>query len=134
MADKFNDFGFSLVEVLIAFFIAMLASASLYQSMYLLTSRLKLINESTRDVSEVAQLSTVYYAHITKKSKIIGNVHMALNYVDRTVECSSLEYMNLSYYVCPYETYNPANPNLHIRLQRISQVVLKNGMRFLMFE
>lgn len=120
--------------MLIAFFIAMLASAFIYQSMYSLTTRLRLINEGVRDVSEFAELSKVYYAHITKKSKSLGNVHLGLNYGDKTIECSSFEYLDLSYYACPYETYNPSNPNLYIRLQRVNQAVLKNGIRFLMFE
>ncbi len=86
--------GFTLVEVVIAFTIAVLAIAFIQQSLSLIAKRLYVMKKQERDLQTVAQVQEIFTAQVQGLAKLLETKN-----VDGK-NCNLMEYKSFNYYAC----------------------------------
>ena len=86
--------GFTLVEVIIAFTIAVLAIAFIQQSLSLIAKRLYVMKKQERDLQTVAQIQGVFTAQVQGLAKLLESKNV------EGKNCNLMEYNGFNYYAC----------------------------------
>lgn len=104
--------GFTLVEVVIAFTIAILAVAFIQQSLSLIAQRLYIMKKQEKDIQTVSEIQNIFSAQLNLSATLLER---------KDVEgkaCNLMAYRSFNYYACPQD-------------YGIQRIYLTNGYDFL---
>ncbi len=106
--------GFTLIEVVIAFTIALLAIVFLQHSLSLIAQRLYIMKKQERDLEVISHIQNIFNAQLTSLATLLDHKD-----VDGKA-CQLMSYQNFNYYVCPQDF-------------GVQRIYLSNGYSFLIY-
>ncbi len=121
--------GYTLIEVVIAFAIAILTIPIIYQTLGTLSSRVYYLNNVSRETKYF-----IYYNN-SVVNELKGNSHVTRSFyfeLGSIKEDCEERYSESRYVVCPYRDFLPLNPYVDVQIPAVEVIVFNNGFYLLL--
>ncbi|MEJ5339257.1 MAG: type II secretion system protein [Aquificaceae bacterium] len=120
--------GYTLIEILVAFSIAIIAIPVIYQTLSTLSSRLYYLDKISREIDYLQRYNNSVVGELTNQSSIIRSFYFELESIKGECEEKGSEERYIS---CPYKDFSPLNPYLDTPVDGVRVIVFSSGFYFL---
>lgn len=120
--------GYTLIEVLIAFSLAILIIPVVYQTLGTLSSRVYYLDRVSREINYIQEYNNSIVGELINQSYSIRSFYFEIDSIRGNCEERSLE---SRFVLCPYKNFSPKNPQLEETVNGVSVLVFNSGFYLL---